>query len=806
VNGIPVVLEQVNSPFDPSASRTIFSIWMDPPIFSDGSGPFSSSFLSGNTPGVLNDGSDVFSTSSDDITEIQYAFETVPFKLDPELGFSDINAPLSTYYPNPLDQPTLPDYSTWPNTEEAIDSGENGYCYLASEGPNGERNDPYITPTSEFSERTYNNDVYIFVGEPNPANPNDNGVSSAVQPGMWLIDRFGGKFKILSVSGNEMTLERGHAAYLDRVYKFKTTPTGDPVEVDIPQWPYMRGPVNGVQEELIGEEFAVQRGRWVVVRETLVRNEYPRQSNWPEGDGSRAARLLKQHVMQDSVPTAMLGFNLAGVEDPVVNQSNEVNLRSITVAFWGPEFDPSDLAQLDEDGQLIASGVLLYEDTNGTGSFDGPVSSLATSPVLRDQIVPMQAGSVVWPSAPEGIDLDGDYQYDDLSGDGQVVFTSAQGQTTAGWDGLLDVAWVLRLQPVAWTVPHTDFNPEMLVSPTKMSPVSVADEIAKVSNPFKAPDFWAEVPQTLDMSDLVNQKAGRKALNRIGNFGDDIFVVVRTSEDIGAFEQFRCLVPARLPARTPLAEQIGGLEFSPRAYLSTGSFEKLSPDEGAVQDFYGHDMLEASVPARVVDLTTTLQANPVAAGALITPGGPPSAVLGIDASANRPENLIAAGDTGTVQNNIFTTGSFTLQPEGTEYYGANGWTNNVVGLWLIAKSAAADANDSRIEAYQIIAVNNNNVTLRAGLPAADSKWQIVKDPSFLEQVIVEFYDTGLDGDFDLTQDLLPLNQEDPANSQFSGVSLYRDNDFSLKTATVSSIPRSPTTQAMCSNTSTSLSA
>jgi hypothetical protein len=74
-------------------------------------------------------------------------------------------------------------------------------------------------------------------------------------------------------------------------------------------------------------------------------------------------------------------------------------------------------------------------------------------------------------------------------------------------------------------------------------------------------------------------------------------------------------------------------------------------------------------------------------------------------------------------------------------------------------------------------VNGRTLTLRAGAPRADSAWYVVKDPSFLEQLVVEFYDVARTGAFNLTSDLLPLDFEDPVNGQFSGVSVYRDNDW-----------------------------
>ena len=51
-------------------------------------------------------------------------------------------------------------------------------------------------------------------------------------------------------------------------------------------------------------------------------------------------------------------------------------------------------------------------------------------------------------------------------------------------------------------------------------------------------------------------------------------------------------------------------------------------------------------------------------------------------------------------------------------------------------------------------------------------WRIVKDPSCLEQLIVEFYNDGQDAEFNPAADLLPLNRD----MEVSGIAIYRDND------------------------------
>jgi hypothetical protein len=146
------------------------------------------------------------------------------------------------------------------------------------------------------------------------------------------------------------------------------------------------------------------------VEDTLPRGVFPRLEDWrPErllnAPDAWAARLLKQYVGVDTLPTAMLGFNLAGTDDPAVNAYSPISLSSATVAFWGPDFTPAQLAGLDVDGSLFTSGVLLYEDTNSNGVFDGPfLTSGVTAPSFTDRIVPLAQGSLTWPQAPEVID------------------------------------------------------------------------------------------------------------------------------------------------------------------------------------------------------------------------------------------------------------------------------------------------------------------------------------------------------------------------------------------------------------------
>ena len=546
----------------------------------------------------------------DSFWKFQYPFETIPFE-NPNLDKIRLD-----YYPIVPPQPTLPDRSTWPQ-RQLVASGTGGVRQLVS-GTGDSPDDVYVfdVPGQIWSEDYYADH--------------------------WLIDHKGGAFYITGNTASRLSLYQGHA---------------------------------------------VLDGDWIIAKDALTRGRYPHVSNWPEGldpAGLRAARLLKQHTDSNSTydainntgitnGVAMLGLNLAGADDPYTNRLRTVTLLGVTVAFWGPSFNPwNDLLPLDANGTLPASGVLLWEDRNQNGVFDGDQG---------DGIVPLK--NCAWALAAEPVDIDGDRIADDLDGDGEV--TDA------------DNAWVLRLIPkTPWVAPFKD-----------------------------------------------------------ANYGDDLFVVVRPSRKIERFEQFRAIVASHMPSRPTPAEQEGGVSLTPVAYFADDSFIKNNPEESAVQDFYSHDMLEANVPCDVVNMTTV--------GQTIMPGGPPVAVLGINASTNRPASVarhFAGNDGVATPPNQYTT-------PGKDWSGTG-----VVGDYLIGKSGTT----GQIEAYKVTGATGSTLTLQGGAPA-NGKYIVVRDPTFLEQVVVEVYDQDLDGAFNYQEDLLPLGFEDPARGLYSGISIYRDNDW-----------------------------
>jgi len=751
----------------------------------------------------------------DELTSFQYSFESVPFEptFDDPLLVRSLT-PRSTAYGKPFIQPTLPDYYSWPIRQNLDRFGSRSIVY-AEEGSLSDNleyyhydpnEDPNVVETWQGVWSSYRNDTYY-------AELLDGNFEGVDLSGWWFIDNNGGRFYIRSNSGNVLELENGHAAYVGPYMM-----NGNMLAVQ--QYPY------GVQG---GRANAIERGPWLIAKNAMVRNRYPQMADWPLGWGnntvnsgpngeSRAARILRQKVEYKSQPVAMLGLNLSGADDPVVNRLGPVALNSISVAFWGPEFDPSDLTPLDSTGgTLPSSGVLLYEDTNTDGVFSGPIT-LDTSiiPVFSDRIVPLVPGSLEWGINPEPVDLDGDNIPDDLSGDGIVTdgivdlsdpdrptLTSAQKDA---WDGLQDLAWVLTLTPAKpWTIPQSDVrsggaNPPLgaksleedsnnLTSPLPLGILKDIKETEKALFATKQSLLLDVLTPEYDDEGIANAVPTEytKSLTEGGHTGDDLFVVIRTSDTVSAFEEFRCVVPARLPDRTPTSAQFAGVVLSQGGLSSRGAAFKTNPEEGGVQDFYGHDMLQVSVPARVVDLTDALL-PPSTSGIttpVIIPGGQPIAILGIDASMNRVENMIAYGNgTGAAAGDkSFTPDSKDIIIPSTSlqgYFSNGSWTQQVVGMWLVAYGQAGQEVDKRVEAFEITAAQSRTLRLRAGTPRNGSPWYVVKDPTFLEQVIVEFYDANAQSNvmsFDPYNDLLSLDEEDPANNKVSGVSMWRDNDW-----------------------------
>lgn len=414
-----------------------------------------------------------------------------------------------------------------------------------------------------------------------------------------------------------------------------------------------------------------------------VRGQYPRFSDWDPADAR--ARLLTQKISANSKHTPILGFNLAGSVDPVVNaDGNSASLAEINVAFWGPDFSPDILKPLDPDNnknQSLASGVLLWDnDPDAPTSIFMPrvffnteeLDGYGDTPLpMFHRIVPVTGAA--WGVAPELVDLSGDGVADDLDGDGNVDEA--------------DKAWVLTLAPTA---------------------------------------NW-ELPQ----DDIAGTESG----------GLDLYLTVKTSDEIARFQKFRAVIPATLPSR-PSNQRSAGIQFYPALNTSTRAYLKAHGDEGPVQEYYGHDMMEANVPMKIVDMTQRWTDMNI--------GGSAVPVLGLDISTNREDGTRAQGDFGTGSAATFVVDN------------ANWIANVFAGDFLI---------DERFESYEILSNTSNALMLRSGTPRGGA-WRIVQDPTFLEEVTVELYQEGTVATFNPLTDLLPLD----IDQRISGVAIYRDND------------------------------
>lgn len=453
----------------------------------------------------------------------------------------------------------------------------------------------------------------------------------------------------------------------------------------------------------------------------LDQYEYPRASNWPVEE--RETRMLTQKVDIESDHVAMLGINVANSPDPFVTEVRRT-LNQITVAFWGPDFHPNDLAPLDPNGTSTLSGVLLFEDTDGDGVYLGsPSPDVIGIPVVFDTPVPLV--NPAWPAAPEPVDLDGDGEPDDMNGDGVVDSR--------------DHAWVLRLVPQqAWVVPDEDRRRTVEVEiPTAAGGGKSADE--------QSGERLAPEPVQWSADDLMARGLAKALEPDAEHGGDDLFIAVRFSQQAKRFQQLRAVIPATLPSRAPSSRR-AGVQFFPEVKTAPDAFVKSSPEEDPVQDYYGHDMIEVNIPAKITPLTQPFDA--------ITPGGPGIAMLGLDLSTNLPQNTLASGST-----NDSGPGTFTVT-------GA-GWTPGAfAGDYLV---------DANYESFEIVNNTATQLTLLSGEPAR-GPWRIVREPSFLEQVWLEIYPESLDellpSRFNPEDDLLPLH----IDQEISGVALYRDND------------------------------
>ncbi len=469
---------------------------------------------------------------------------------------------------------------------------------------------------------------------------------------------------------------------------------------------------------------------------TLPVGQYPRATDWRPQD--RAARILRQHTDILSRPTPLLGFALAAANDPATNRLNQQYLNQVTVAFWGTDFQPTDLAALDPSGVSLSSGILLYEDADGDGIFGGELG--------LDRVVPLS--NLQWPDAPEFVNVDG-----------QVDQSGNWAPNDINGDGLLndkDKAWVVRLDfNTRWRVPNSNSVVGSSLRKAAQEKAAKRGDVGEDAAPdaleADSPVVSAErksrasAKKTLLIDvEKAQAAAGReKVLTPSGSEGDNLFLVVSTSDSLKRFEAFKAFVPAGLPSRGTPDQQVAGFRFEPQTYSSAGAFLKAHPEESPFQGFYENEMLVANVACKIVNLTGPDQK--------IQRSSQPIAVLGLDVSTNRgAEGTAASGGFG-----FGGTGQFNVS-------GANWAPNAYAGYWLV---------DSAYKSFEILSNTSNQLVLRGGMPS-DGRWQIAIDPTFLEQVIVELYDIAGSGVFGFN-DVLPLDKDQAK----SGVALYRDNRF-----------------------------
>lgn len=507
----------------------------------------------------------------------------------------------------------------------------------------------------------------------------------------------------------------------------------------------------------------------------LQPDEYPKESQWDLAD--RTSRYLKQHIEAQGQATAMLGINLVGADDPVVNALTQVKLQQLTVAFWGPDLDPrTDFLSLDPNGTSTTSGVLLVEDTSGDGVFGAQITTV--DPLNID--TPVQLVNLGWRTAPEFVDLTGDGVANDLNGDG--IVTNA------------DKAWVLRLRPsTPWPLPVRDAPggsfPDAAAAASlkgefgensgghQISLAAGSTESGAVKATAKTvptdpgKSYWKKTPVTMTEKEslaALNAATGvtTKAIGPAGSPGDDLFVVVRTSDKLRRFQQFRAIVPSTLPERAP-ADRLAGIQLLPQTPISQSIYQKTQPEEGPVQTYYGPDvptykpdqrwlsydsgvdLIEANIATKLVDLTGN--------GQTIRKNSPDLAVMGIDVSTNR---TTAVGTAASGATGVGGPATFTVAGAG----------------WVAGAFTDYFLIDKNYKPFRITGNDATKLFLQATANAAGTPtsgaWRVVRDPSFLEQVIIEFYDVGNDGGFNILDDLKPFDI-DPT---VSGIAIYRDND------------------------------
>lgn len=125
-------------------------------------------------------------------------------------------------------------------------------------------------------------------------------------------------------------------------------------------------------------------------------------------------------------------------------------------------------------------------------------------------------------------------------------------------------------------------------------------------------------PQTGPVADTNGDGLIDAADAQIHHGGDDIFVVLRTSEGLGYGNR--------------ISVTVAHIGFVPEDVAGDDPYAPYHPDEGLPLPQAGHDSLTANVATTLVDLTRE--------GQQIVPGSGPVAVIGIDATTNKAEEKV----------------------------------------------------------------------------------------------------------------------------------------------------------------------
>ena len=722
-----------------------------------------------------------------------FSYETVPF-LQVGLPLMDNR---SSAYPMPLDQPALPWRSTWPESIEpgqlprASDWGDSVGARLLTQktrinstptpllGLNlAGIGDPYMVTNGQFLNLE---SITIALWGPD-FTPDDlrslDSVGTQETSGVLLWEDVDGDGVFSALNEVENYLDTGESY----------TGQDRPVPLQGLAWKSDPEPIDldgdGIPDDMDGDGIVDSRDyAWVLTLTPQDLWEVPPQDREEvEGDFSYSIWCSLSTASDFSPSRDGGGGSSDGVTEVLIEAERDVTLyqsASGTLANGQGDYlyvGPSpmgkqrrtalyfDIQSNVPEGATIEEAVLwLY--VPGEGPTSGKVVYLTPATQIWGE-----GSSLVEGAAEEGgLAMAGDatwlHRYypdvywntaggDFVSPDFPSFITGATTILNGGWNYWddSDLYYTVTAQVQDWLDnPGTNLGWFLLGN---------EDEVTQYAVSFYSAEFMDEYtedvyPPYLVISYTEDKKksgAGAKAQKGLGPVagtadeweaqpGDDLFITVTTSSQPKRFEGFRAVIPATLPGRAAGLRD-AGIQFAGGIQTAASALTKSSPEEDHVQDYYGNDMLIVNVPAKVVDMTSPSQ--------VIYDDGTPLPVLGIDMSTNDASTTLDSGSDGVGGEGVFAVADV-------------GWTAGAfAGDWLV---------DADFETFEIESNTADRLFLLSGKPA-DGAWRVVRDPSFLEQVIVEFYNEYTHADFNPLSDLQPLDQD----MELSGVALYRDND------------------------------